>query len=241
MILVASMVAGIVAALAVWAYLGGVQDRANDDARVVTVLVLKEPVARGTTGDQVIERGLVGEESIPQRLKPQAAVADVNFIRGKAAATNLVAGQILGDGFFVEPRAVTTSFAQRIPSGQVAISIQVDAVRGVANLIAPGDRINLLVPSHEGMRTLFQNVDVIAVGTTPAPGPGEAAPAAGAGSGSGLITFSVPPLAAERIAQAASTSGAGLYLALVAPDNQPVPLPPIGAGSLFQGTLSPYG
>jgi len=241
MILVASVVAGIVAAVAVWAYLGGVQDRANDDARLVMVFVLKEAVTRGTTGDQAIDRGLIAEESIPQRLRSPAAVSDVNVIRGKVAATNLVSGQILGDGFFVEPRAVTSSFAPRIPSGQVAISIQVDAVHGVANLIAPGDKVNLLVPSPEGMRTLFQNIDVIAVGTTPAPGPGEAAPAPGAGSGSGLITFSVPPLAAERIAQAASTVAAGLYLALVPPDNQPVPLPPISPGTLFQGTLTPNG
>ncbi len=239
MILVASTVAGVIAAVAVWAYLGGVQQRANDDARLVKVFVLKEAVARGTTGDQAIDRGLIDEESISEKLRPKAALADVSVIRGKVAAANLVAGQILGDGFFVEPRAVTTSFAQRIPSGQVAISIQVDSVRGVANLIAPGDRVNLLVPSPEGMRTLFQNVDVIAVGQTPAPGPGETPPPAGAGSG--LITFSVPPLAAERIAQAASTVGAGLYLALVAPDNQPVPLPPISPGTLFQGTLSPYG
>jgi pilus assembly protein CpaB len=239
MILVASVVAGLVAAAAAWAFLGGVQDRANDDARLVKVLILKEAVTRGTTGDQAIDRGLVGEETVPQRLRSPSAVSDVDVLRGKVAATDLVAGQIVGDGFFVEPRAVTTSFAQRIPSGQVAISIQVDAVHGVANLIAPGDKVNLLVPSPEGMRTLFQNIDVIAVGTTAAPRPGEVAPAAGAGSG--LITFAVPPLAAERIAQAASTSASGLYLALVPPDNQPVTLPPISPGTLFQGTLTPNG
>ncbi len=242
-ILVASLVAGLVAAFAAWAYLGSVQDRANDDAALVKVFVVAKDIPRGQTGDQAIDGGMVKVESIPQKFRPSTALNDINVIRGKVALTNLPSGQIIGAGLFVESKATTTSFAQRIPSGQVAISVQVDAVHGVSNLIAAGDKVNLLVPSPEGMRTLFQNVDVIAVGTTTAPGPGEAALAAvtgGAGS-SGLITFAVPPLAAERIAQAASTAGGGLYLTLVPPDNQAVPVPPISAGALFQGTLSPYG
>jgi len=45
----------------------------------------------------------------------------------------------------------------------------------------------------------------------------------------------VPPLAAAKISVAT-----GVYLTLVPPGNQPVPVPPVSAGNLFQGPLTPY-
>jgi len=237
--LVGSILAGLVAAVSVWAYLGGVQDRANDGARLVKVFVVKTDIPRGQSGDDALDRGLIDQESIAEKFRPRTALANIDLIRGKEAFANLATGTIIGEGLFVEPRSTSGSFARGIPNGQVAITVLVDAVHGVANLIVPGDKVNILVPAPDGMRTLFQNVDVIAVGTTTAPSFGDVALASGAAGTSGLITFAVPPLAAERIALAAG--GGGLYLALVAPDNQAVPLPPVNAGALFQGTLSPYG
>src|SRR4029079_11113891 len=108
-------------------------------------------------------------------------------------------GQIVVDGMFVEPRAATVSFAQRIPAGQVAISIQVDQIRGVANLVVPGDKVNILASAPDGQRFLFQGVDVIAIGSTPAPQPGETTATTSQALGGGLITFAVPPLAAAKI------------------------------------------
>jgi Flp pilus assembly protein CpaB len=127
------------------------------------------------------------------------------------------------------------SFAQRIPAGQVAISIQVDQIRGVANLVVPGDQVNILATAPDGERYLFQNVNVIAVGSTPAPQPGETTATTTPVSGNGLITFAVPPNAAARISVAN-----GIYLTLVPPGNQPVAVPPVTQGNLFSGPLTPY-
>jgi hypothetical protein len=54
-----------------------------------------------------------------------------------------------------------------------------------------------------------------------------------------VITFSLPPIAAEKVILAAN-GGGGIYLALVPPDNQPVGVPPVDLGSLFTGGLTPY-
>jgi pilus assembly protein CpaB len=136
---------------------------------------------------------------------------------------------------FVDPRAATVSFAQRIPAGQVAISINVDQVHGVANLVVPGDQVNILATAADGERYLFQNVNVIAVGSTPAPQPGETTAATTPVSGGGLITFAVPPNAAAKISMAN-----GIYLTLVPPGNQPVAVPPVSQANLFSGPLTPY-
>ena len=230
--------AGVVAAAAVWSYLGGVQERAYGNARLVDVYVVAREIKRGETGDRALAESLVRRDVIPAKFRPETAVTDVDALRGRVASTDLPPGQIVSDGLFVEPRAATLSFAHRIPEGQVAISVRVDDVRGVANLIAPGDQVDILVPSPDGMRTLFQNVDVIAVGVTGTAAPGEPPPPPG--SDNGLVTFSVPPLAAEKIAMVAASPDEGLYLTLVPPENQAVPLPPVNRGNLFQGSLSPY-
>ena len=77
----------------------------------------------------------------------------MNVIRGKVALTNLAANQVVVDGQFVDPKVATVSSAQRIPTGNVAITIQVDQVRGVANLIQPGDKVNMLVSVHRAWRS----------------------------------------------------------------------------------------
>jgi len=85
------------------------------------------------------------------------------------------------------------------------------------------------------VRYLYQNVEVLAIGQTAAADVG--ATEAPANPGSGLITFNVPPDAAQRIALA----GNNLYMTLAPKDFQPVDVPPVDFSNLFQpGVLSPY-
>src|SRR5438270_6884724 len=182
-ILIVAVVVAIVAAGAIYGYLNSVQDRAYADAKLVKVYRVDKDVKKGLPGEQAIDQGLVKSSDIPQKYRPTTALTDINSIRGKDALNDLSAGQVVVDGMFVEPRAATVSFAQRSPAGQVAMSILVDQVRGVANLVVPGDKVNILATAPDGERFLFQNVNVIAIGSTPAPQPGEttattAAPAA---------------------------------------------------------------
>lgn len=245
-LLIVALIVASLAAVATWMYLGGVQQRAYGNAALVKVLVVKNDVMKGLPAEQALEQGLIGPADMPQKFRPATALTDVNAIRGKMALTNLAAGSVLVEGQFVEPRVAMSSFAQRIPAGQVAVTIQVDPVRGVANLISPGDKVNILSRAGDGIHLLYQNVDVLAVGSSPAPQPGDTTvttqPSAPTTSNSsGLITFSVPPAAAQKIALAAAVSEGGLQLSLVPPDNPPVPVPVVTPGNLFQGGPTPYG
>jgi pilus assembly protein CpaB len=233
--LIVAVVVAVVAAGAIYGYLSSVQDRAYGDAKLVRVYRVAKDVKKGVPGEQAIDQSQVESSDIPQKYRPTTAVTDINAIRGKVALNDLSAGQVVVDGMFVDPRVATVSFAQRIPAGQVAISIQVDQIRGVANLIVPGDQVNMLASAPDGTRYLFQNVNVIAVGATPAPQPGETTAATTPTGGSGLITFAVPPVAAAKIAVAKD-----VYLTLVPPGNQPVPVPTVGPNTLFSGPLTPY-
>jgi hypothetical protein len=60
-----------------------------------------------------------------------------------------VPGQILVEGMFVDPLTSRIDNADRIPDGNVAITISVDDIRGVASLIVPGDFVNMMALSRD--------------------------------------------------------------------------------------------
>jgi pilus assembly protein CpaB len=238
-ILVLSLLIGAIAALFAYMYVNSAHDSAFKGARLVPVLVVKGSVAKGTRGDDVLAKELVRSDSIPEKYRPAAAVLDTERIRGKVAIAHVAAGQVLVDGMFVDPVVAQETAAKRIPAGQVAVTIQVDLVRGVAGLITPGDQVNIIASPPDGsQRTLFENVNVLYIGNIAAPEPG-ATPAAPPDVPSNLITFAVPQLAAEKIVFASKQEG-GVYLTLVPPGNPPAAVPPVNGSNLFTGGPTPY-
>lgn len=238
-IVLTALVIGGAAALAVWAYLQNVDERAFEGARLVPVFVASNDIKQGTSADRAIAEGRISADRVPAKFRPKNAITDLEVIRGKVASTHLLPGQILAQEYFGRAKGGST-FAQQIPEGQVAVSVQVEPVRGVANLVQPGDRVNILVVTAGDTKTLFQNVNVIAVGGTATSGVGAGNTAAGGGD-TGLVTFAVPLPAAQKIALAAANeSGQSLYLTLVPPENPTVVVPPLTAANLFQGSPDPY-
>lgn len=235
-ILVVAIVVAAVAAFATYAWLNGVQDRAYEDAKLVRVYKVAKDIEKGVAGDQALESESIRADEAPEEFRPASALTNINVIRGKVALTKLSAGQIVVDGMFVEPRVAQVTAAQRIPAGQVAVTVSADQVTGVAGLLVPGDKVNIMVTTDTNVQHLFQNVNILFIGTTAAPQAGETEAVVPAVSN--LITFAVPPIAAEKIVHATKTGG--IYLTLVPPDNQPVPVPPVDARNLFTGGLTPY-
>jgi pilus assembly protein CpaB len=232
LIVAGALVAALLAAFANYAYLNSVQDRAYEDAELLRVFKVRKDIPKGLPGEQALTEEFIASDEIPREFRPATAITDVSTIRGKVALNALSVGQVVVDNMFVDPRVAQVTFSQRIPAGQVAVSVSVGHLAGVGGLLVPGDKVNILVGSPEGRRHLFQNVNILAIGTTPAPQPGETQTVVNPGSNT--ITFAVPPLAASKILEAGS-----LYLTLVPPDNQPTPVPPVNAGNLFTGGLTP--
>jgi pilus assembly protein CpaB len=245
---IAAVVLGAIASFTLYRHLQGVEDQVYGDARQVEVVVASVDVPKGTSGDLAIASGLI-TKMMPAEFRPATAITTVDSIRGKVANLNLPTGTVVVENMFVDTAlAVVNTNAQLIPEGMVAVSISVDQVRGVAGLIRPGDKVNMIiddpnVPETPTKRVLFQNVDVLFVGQTPAPQAG-ADPAAAAAApppdpaGGGLLTLAVPPLAASKIALVSDT---GIFLALVPPGNTPVEVPPVNGDSLLTGELTPGG
>ncbi len=239
MILIAAIAVGAIAAFALYSWVQGIEDRANEDAERIPVYKVAQDIPKGLPGEQSIDDGYIVQSEIPREFLPANYTRDLSTIQGKVALNDLSANQVLVEGMFVDPASALITFSERLEEGDVAVTISVDQIRGVAGLLVPGDHVNIMITQSaveaavEGelpsvytqpARYLYQQVPIIAIGRSAVPQPGETVDPAAAQQGSGTITFAVPSEVAQRIA---SVDPASIYLTLVPPDYEAVPLPPL--------------
>jgi pilus assembly protein CpaB len=268
LILIAAALVGAVAAYALFTYVGGIEDEANDNAERVEIFKIVQDIPKGTFGDEAFSQGLIEKDVIAKEYRPATAITNASEIEGLVAISDLPANQVVVSNQFVSQAESLSTFSSLLKNNEVAITVSVDQVRGVAGLLVPGDFVNMLVledsPTTEGeggettaepgdtlfktpARYLYQKVQILAIGQTRRLEPGETAdtnpdgtPAAAAQSG--LVTFVVPAAAAQQIA---SVSEAGVYLTLVPKDYQPEAIGPLDPLAALPGEtatqLTPYG
>ncbi len=267
LILIAAALVGAIAAYALFTYVGGIEDEANDNAERVEIFKIVQDIPKGTFGDEAFAQGLIEQDVIAKEYRPATAITDPSQIDGLVAISDLAANQVVVSNQFVSQAESLSTFSSLLKNNEVAVTISIDQIRGVAGLLVPGDFVNLLVtvpesaaPTEGGgaaqgggavftqpARVLYQKVQILAVGQTRKLEPGETAETNPDGTpttatSSGLITFVVPAQAAQQIA---SVEGAQFYLTLVAKDYQPAPIAPLDTGAALPGEtgaqLTPYG
>jgi Flp pilus assembly protein CpaB len=148
LILIAAIVIGALAAFLVYGYVSGVQDKAYDDAARINVFVVKQTIKKGTYGEEATAAKLIVKDQIPKKFYPPNAIQDPADIGGKVAVNDLAVNQVVTTDMFADPANVSSSFSDRLEKindeDQVAISISVDTIRGVAGLLQPGDYVNIM-------------------------------------------------------------------------------------------------
>ncbi len=85
LILVGAIVLGLLAALLLFNYVNGIEDRANNNAKRVDVYVAKTDIPRGTPGETASADGEVGTSKIPQEFRPATAITTTDEIQKKVA------------------------------------------------------------------------------------------------------------------------------------------------------------
>ena len=234
---------GVVASVLSYVFLNNAQDNAYHNAKLVNAYVIAKPIPRTLSGADAWNGGYIQTKKVPAEFRPASAVTRLASIRDEAANTNLPVGEIVVDGMFVSPESIASVAAETVPQGDVAISVSVDQVHAVAGLIQPGDKVDILVDINGNQETtLYQQVPVLAVGTTLVKTPGTASQAQTTSTTtSNVITFAVTPAAAARIALADSNGGGvtgGIYLALEAAGNPAAAPTSITSSNLIPGNTA---
>lgn len=271
LILLGAIAVGVIAALLLFNYVRGIEDRANDNAKRVDVFAAKADIVRGTPGETAVADGSISSSKIPQEFKPTTAITTTDEIQKKVALFDIPQNTVIVKDMFVDPASTQISFRARLKNpDQVAISVSVDSVHAVGGFLVPGDSVSIMVfqeaPANSDSgsgsgnlpvtgvlkntaRYLYQSVHILAVGNQPELSAGEQVSTSSDSStadtgNNGIITFNVPPRAAQWIASAQQAGG--MYLTLEAEDYTPRELPPLDPNvTLLPGEdpaqLTPYG
>jgi pilus assembly protein CpaB len=237
-IVVAAIVIALIAGGLTYVFLHNAQQNAYNNAKLEQAYVVQKAIPRGTSGADAVNGRYFAQKSIPVEVRPTTAVTDLAAIQGKTAIADFPVGQVLVDGMFVSPANAVQTFSQVIKPGFVAVTVSVDSVHGVANLVQPGDQVDMLITQNGNESYLLQNITVLAIGQSTA-----GATTAGSTTAtttvnnSGLFTFQVTPTNAARIALA-QQQGMGIYLVLVPPNNPVVNVAPFNPGNILSGPPS---
>ena len=172
----AAIVLALVAGIGVYMYASGADKRAQDNASFVDAYVANADIAKGTTGDELLQAGLDRARRRSPRARCRRRRSPTsNDLNGKVAV-----GPIEREA--VHHRAARscrrrTASAARSPTRSratdlVAVTVTVDADRGVANQIAPGDHVEHRGQDRRRRRHagayayILDHVKVLAVGAS---------------------------------------------------------------------------
>lgn len=217
--LIGAIVLGVVAALGVFVYTAGADDRAMAEQQAVDVLVTTQEIPSGTTLEQAWSDGLVEQTRVPTSNAP-AGYLQPTAPRGQVAQAAIPGGQILLTASFGTQAPVAEPIDLR--PGEVAVSVELGDPQRVGTFLRPGSTIAIFnttvrIDGDSQTRLLLFGVPVLAVGDATA---GQSAEDQATAAQTALVTIGVTPAEAERVVHAAQTGA--LYLALLDGDAKPV-------------------
>jgi pilus assembly protein CpaB len=141
-LLFAAFVVGSLAALLLFLYANQVEQEKQE-----LIGVQKEVVkaARDIPAGTPLSKDLITVESVPERFLPPNYIdkKEADIYLGTPLAVKVKEGSmILASDFSVSE--VSRDLSSKIPLGERALSMPVDAVTGVSGLMRPGDRVDIL-------------------------------------------------------------------------------------------------
>jgi pilus assembly protein CpaB len=133
---------------------------------MIEVVAAKQSISR----NQVIGPAMVEIVRMPQLGVHPEAIRSVAEVDGKYAEANIAAGEVLLGGRLKLQKDETALVARKVQEGYRAVSVGVNVVQSVSNLIEPEDYIDLILTETDKVTgqitsTLLQEkVRVLAVG-----------------------------------------------------------------------------
>lgn len=183
--------AAVIAGIVLFAYLHQYRNSVNSAGVPASVLVAKNLIKKGTPGDIIGSDGQYQVASVPKGQLQLGALTDPAALTGRVALTDIYPGQQLTAASFALAAPGTLSL--KLTGIDRAITINMDAQRGMIGLVGPGDRVDIFVGLNvEGggpiIKLLLSNVLILR------------SPYSG---GAGAYTLRVPEKQAAQLAWAA--------------------------------------
>lgn len=218
LILVVALVFGLVSAFLIYNYLNHVNQVAQNRQYTQVVTATQDIPANTTITNIMVEL-----KPFPTELRNGKEIVDINTVVGKISSTAISKGEVLLENRLVKPGESSEQLSYAIPEGMRAMSIPVNEITGVANMIKKGDRVDILAALPAGTQSsvassvvVLQNIEVLAVGTVLNP---SSTPSAEKNAAPATITVAVDPQSAVKLKLALQNTSVSLSLRSAADKN----------------------
>lgn len=157
----------VLAAILLVVYLDRYRARVSGENAPTPVLVAKQLIPAGTPGTLVASRAMYEPTTLPRKEVSIGAIADPQYLSGRAAATNIFPGkQLTAIDFAADP---STTVKSQIVGTERALSISIDFVHGSLSQVAAGDNVDIYIAAAGVVKLFRPNVKVLTI-PTPAGG-----------------------------------------------------------------------
>jgi Flp pilus assembly protein CpaB len=176
--LLAALVVAVLAGASILVYLNTYRESLKAQGALVTVLVAKETINKGTAGSVVAAKNLYTATTIRESQLLEGAVSDPATLRDKVTTREIFEGAQLTA---VDFGPAGDSLAAQLTDRQRVVSVPFDSAHGLIDGIEPGNRVDVyagfnVIPlgpdgkpasggqSRPMLRLILRNVSVLTVG-----------------------------------------------------------------------------
>jgi len=153
----------VLAAILLIVYLDRYRARVGGENAPTPVLVAKQLIPAGTPGTLVASQTMYTPTTLPRKEVEVGAIADPQYLSGRAAAADIFPGQqFTATDFAADPSQTVKS---QIVGTQRAISVAIDNVHGSLAQLRTGDSVDIYVGVAGAVKLFRPNVKVLAVPT----------------------------------------------------------------------------
>ena len=176
--LIAALLIALLAGASILLYLNSYRDSLKAQGALVTVLVAKQTIPKGTAGGVVAAKDLYTVTTIRESQLLEGAMSDPATLRDKVSTREIFEGAQLTA---VDFGAAGDSLAAQLTDRQRVVSVPFDSAHGLIDGIEPGNRVDIYAgfnviplgpdgqPVNGGqarpmLRLILSNVSVLAIG-----------------------------------------------------------------------------
>jgi pilus assembly protein CpaB len=165
-LLIAALVVAALGTVLIFVYVQNADERAQDDAAPVDVLVATQQVAAGTTAADASNDGAFEIQTVPSSAQAEGALSDITIVSDQVALSPIFPGQQILAQMFGPPGGETDGL--NVPKDKLAMSVQLGDPERVAGFVAPGSEVTIFWTPASGDPTvvIIPKANVLATGAT---------------------------------------------------------------------------
>ena len=136
---VAAILLAAVGTFVLVAYVQGAEQRALEGEQTVEVLVVSEPIEKGTPVSDIADR--VTSELVPSKVQTAGTVEDLAQLEGTVTAVDLLPGDQIVASRFIQPSAFQAARPVEVPEGLLEVTVSLNPERAFGGQVTPGDTV----------------------------------------------------------------------------------------------------